>query len=589
MTTFDKPDRGKPRRGPPRAKSPAGAGEKPFAKPRARPRGAESAFEGERIAKMMARAGLCSRRDAEEWVRAGRVVVNGTVLADPAVNVTEADRVTVDGQPLAKPEKTRLFLFNKPRGLVTTDHDPEGRPTVFDYLAHHHPDLPRLISIGRLDITTEGLLLLTNDGGLARVLELPATGWMRRYRVRAHGTTTPDAVTALKDGVTIEGVAYQPIEASLDRVQGANVWLTVALREGKNREVRRVLEHLGLEVNRLIRLSYGPFQLGEAPDGAVEEVRTRVLMDQLGPTLIAEANADFSTLRRDEEDAHRRTLDAQAMPPPKRERPVPGKRKHVSVLRTEREEAAGPRVRTERGATADRRGRTVAVERKSAAHPKADAPDTRNGRRFRQERDGAREGGGERGTERPRRFEQRGDARRDEAGPRRGRPGAERPAAGSDHPRATGTSFGARSEGPRGEGPRFAGKRFEGKPPAGKPFGGKPFGGKSFGDKRPDASRPDRGRPEGKRFEGKRADGGSFEKKPFGAKPFGKRPDARSDARPDARPGGSRPGGARPGGSRPGGARPGGSAPGGSKPAGSRPGGSRPGGTKPRGPKPPPA
>ena len=345
-----------------------------------------SAFEGERIAKVMARAGLCSRRDAEAWVRAGRVAMNGAVLSDPAVNVTDRDRVTVDGRPLGAPEKTRLFLFNKPRGLVTTDHDPEGRPTVFDYLAHHHPELPRLISIGRLDITTEGLLLLTNDGGLARVLELPSTGWLRRYRVRAHGQTTPDAVLALRDGVTIDGESYQPIEATLDRVQGANTWLTVALREGKNREVRRVLEHLGLEVNRLIRLSYGPFQLGEAPDGAVEEVRTRVLMDQLGPTLIHEARADFSTLRREEEDSWRQQREAAAAPP-KRERPVAGKRKHVSALRAERDERAkGERVRTERGATEDRRGRSVQVEHKRSASPKVEEEDTRNARRFRAER-----------------------------------------------------------------------------------------------------------------------------------------------------------------------------------------------------------
>ena len=341
----------------------------PRGKPRRSPLRPTSAFEGERIAKVMARVGLCSRRDAEAWVRAGRVAVNGKVLSDPAVNVTERDQVTVDGRPLASREKTRMFLFNKPRGLVTTDHDPEGRPTVFAYLAHHHPHLPRLISIGRLDINTEGLLLLTNDGGLARVLELPATGWLRRYRVRAHGTTTPDAVLALKKGVTIDGVDYQPIEASLDRVQGANTWLTVALREGKNREVRRVLEHLGLEVNRLIRLSYGPFQLGEAPDGAVEEVRTRVLMDQLGPALIAEAGADFSSLRREEEDDWQRKREAEEAPP-KRERPVAGKRKHVSALRSERDERAkGERVRTERGATEDRRGRKVQVDHVRTARP----------------------------------------------------------------------------------------------------------------------------------------------------------------------------------------------------------------------------
>ena len=356
-------------------------------KPRLGPPRRESAFEGDRVAKVMARVGVCSRRDAEAWIRAGRVTVNGLIITDPAKNITHEDQVTVDGRQLAEPEKTRLFLFNKPRGLVTTDHDPEGRPTVFAWLEHHHPDLPRVVSIGRLDINTEGLLLLTNDGGLARVLELPATGWLRRYRVRAHGTTTPDAVAALKDGVTIDGVDYQPVEATLDRVQGANTWLTVALREGKNREVRRVLEHLGLEVNRLIRLSYGPFQLGEAPDGAVEEVRTRVLMDQLGPGLIVASGADFSSLRREEESAYMAERDAAAAPPPKRDKPEAGKRKHVSALRAERPSRdAGERVRTERGATTDRRGRTVKVERVAAAVATREAPDTRNGRRFQAER-----------------------------------------------------------------------------------------------------------------------------------------------------------------------------------------------------------
>ncbi len=216
--------------------------------------------EGERIAKVMARAGLCSRRDAERWIADGRVSVNGKVLESPAFNVTDQDRVTVDGRPIAQRERTRLFLFHKPRGTVTTDRDPEGRDTIFDVLPE---GLPRLVTIGRLDINTEGLLLLTNDGGLARTLELPATGWLRRYRVRAHGAIDQAQLDALADGVVIEGVEYRGIEAKIDRTQGANVWLTMGLREGKNREIKRVLEHLGLAVNRLIRVSYGPFQLGE--------------------------------------------------------------------------------------------------------------------------------------------------------------------------------------------------------------------------------------------------------------------------------------------------------------------------------------
>ena len=211
-------------------------------------------------------------------------------LKSPAFNVSETDNVRVDGKPLAAPERTRLFLFHKPRGLVTTARDPEGRQTVFAVLP---PDLPRLVAIGRLDINTEGLLLLTNDGGLARVLELPSTGWLRRYRVRAHGIIDQAALDRLADGVTIDGVDYLGVEAKLDREQGSNAWLTLGLREGKNREIKKILEHLGLAVNRLIRVSFGPFELGDLPEGEVMEVRTRVLRDQLGVKLAKEANVDF--------------------------------------------------------------------------------------------------------------------------------------------------------------------------------------------------------------------------------------------------------------------------------------------------------
>ncbi|HZM08360.1 MAG TPA: pseudouridine synthase, partial [Methylocella sp.] len=218
---------------------------------------------GARIAKVIARAGLCSRREAESWIGEGRVVLNGVTLTNPAVNVRPSDSIIVDGQPLVQRARTRLFLFHKPRGLVTTARDPEGRPTVFDFLREHWPDGPRVVSIGRLDINTEGLLLLSNDGGLTRVLELPSTGWVRRYRVRVNGVTDQAILDGLRDGLTLDGVQYAGIGATLDRVQGANSWLTMTLREGKNREIKRVLEHLGLLVNRLIRLSYGPFQLGE--------------------------------------------------------------------------------------------------------------------------------------------------------------------------------------------------------------------------------------------------------------------------------------------------------------------------------------
>ena len=264
--------------------------------------------EGERIAKAIARAGLASRREAEAWIAAGRVNVNGEKIASPALNVTADDRVTVDGQPLPVRERTRLFLFHKPRGLVTTHVDPQGRPTVFSVLPKH---LPRLISIGRLDANTEGLLLLTNDGGLARTLELPATGWTRRYRVRANGKITQLRLDRLRHGIEIDGITYGPIDARLDREQGANVWLTFAMREGKNREVKNVLGHLGLAVNRLIRVSFGPFQLGDLPEGAVDEVRTRHLREQLGERVANAAGLDFAG---PVEDQARQSAAARAQP-----------------------------------------------------------------------------------------------------------------------------------------------------------------------------------------------------------------------------------------------------------------------------------
>src|SRR4051794_36894686 len=252
---------------------------------------AQNQHEGERIAKVIARAGLCSRREAEAWIAAGRVAVNGENISSPALNVTPSDKIIVDGKPLPGAERTRLFLYHKPRGLVTTHVDPQGRPTIFGALPK---DLPRLISVGRLDLSTEGLLLLTNDGGLARALELPATGWLRRYRVRAHGKVAQAQLDELRDGVTVEGINYGPIEATLDREQPSNVWITFAIREGKNREVRNVLRHLGLHVARLIRVSFGPFQLGEIAEGEATEVPTRVLREQLGEKLTRLAGADFS-------------------------------------------------------------------------------------------------------------------------------------------------------------------------------------------------------------------------------------------------------------------------------------------------------
>jgi 23S rRNA pseudouridine2605 synthase len=305
---------------------------------------------GERIAKVVARAGLASRRDAEELITQGRVTVNGRVINSPALDVTANDTVAVDGKALPPRERTRLFMYHKPRGLMTTHADPEGRPTVFDNLPE---GLPRLISIGRLDFNTEGLLLLTNDGGLARALELPDTGWLRRYRVRAHGEVTQAQLDELKKGVEVDGVKYGSIDATLERDQGANVWLVFAIREGKNREVRNVMAHLGLEVNRLIRVSYGPFQLGELAEGEVEEVKTRVLREQLGDKIATLAGADFN-------------------------RPMPGEK-------SDDEEADAPRGKKpfkpagKSALIADRKGRRVLVQRTGSEEARARNEDEANG------------------------------------------------------------------------------------------------------------------------------------------------------------------------------------------------------------------
>ena len=239
----------------------------------------DSTFQGERVAKVLARAGVASRRVVERMIEDGRVSVNGRVLASAALNVVPSDRILVDGRPIAAKEPTRLWLFHKPTGLVTSDKDEKGRNTVYDVLPK---ELPRVMSVGRLDLTSEGLLLLTNDGELKRKLELPSTGWTRRYRVRCKGTPTEAMIAPLRKGMTLEGERFQGMSVEIDRQQGANAWLTIGLKEGKNREIRRALEAVGLEVNRLIRVSYGPFQLGELPKGAVEEVRPKVLRDQLG-------------------------------------------------------------------------------------------------------------------------------------------------------------------------------------------------------------------------------------------------------------------------------------------------------------------
>jgi 23S rRNA pseudouridine2605 synthase len=464
---------------------------------------------GERIAKVIARAGLCSRRDAEGWIAAGRVSVNGVALTSPAFNVGPDDDVSVDGEPLRDPERTRLFAFHKPRGLVTSARDPEGRPTVFDALPK---ELPRVVAVGRLDVNTEGLLLLTNDGGLARVLELPATGWLRRYRVRAHGAVAQDKLDTLSEGVTIEGVHYAGIEARLERQQGSNVWLTMGLREGKNREIKRVLEHLGLQVTRLIRVSFGPFELADLLEGAVQEIATRVLRDQLGVRLAKQAHANFeapieSRRAEPEPPPRERPREDERQPPlrgPAREKEErqarreprerearrdsrgnapQRKRKHVSILRAEaRAEADGERRRIERSATSDRKGRKVEVERISLArapapqperkpHPQRPAPDGGRSHEFHGERAGGKRTERPSGERKPRfsaapRGEKaRGEGRpggRERSGPeergrgenferksRRFAPGAERAAAGEKKGRDVRDERGGETRPPR--------------------------------------------------------------------------------------------------------------------------------------------
>ena len=235
--------------------------------------------EGDRIAKVLSRAGVASRREAERMIETGQVAVNGKVIDSPALNVGPKDRITVNGKPLAAPEPARLWLYYKAEGLVTSASDEQGRPTVFEHLPE---DMPRVMSVGRLDLNSEGLLLLTNDGELKRRLELPSTGWLRKYRVRVKGNPTDPELDPLRKGIEVDGERFQPMQVVMDRHQGANAWLTVGLREGKNREIRRAMNAIGLFVNRLIRISYGPFRLGELEPGEVEEIRPKVLRDQLG-------------------------------------------------------------------------------------------------------------------------------------------------------------------------------------------------------------------------------------------------------------------------------------------------------------------
>jgi 23S rRNA pseudouridine2605 synthase len=583
-----------------------------------------SSFAGDRLAKVIARAGLCSRRDAELWIKEGRVVVNGKVIRTPAFNVTESDQVKVDGQPLQARQGTRVWLYHKPPGLVVTEKDPEGRPTIFETLEQQ--GLPRVVSVGRLDINTEGLLLLTNDGGLKRVLELPATGWLRRYRVRAFGSITQPQLDALKDGLEVDGVKYGPIEATLEREQGSNVWLILALREGKNREVKNVLAALGLKVNRLIRVSFGPFQLNELPIGGVEVVKARVLREQLGKRLSDEAGVDVDSEL--PEPAAVRLARGAANPALRASRP-------------------GSEPARQRKAMADRTERFRFTDRPDREHEyrPEDAPLRRDrpGSRFPRKPGPAREATADAGPPRtiynadgtesvfeaktygkkpPRGAAGGADRKPFDKGPRK--EFGDRPKRDfGDKPRG---SFGDRPK--RSFGDKSAGAGAD-RPK--RPYSGRPAADGAERPKREYGDRPKRpytGRPTADGAERPRADYGDRPKRPYSGRPstdgadrpkreYGDRPKRPYSGRPAAegaerpkrpyagrsadaadrpkRPYSGRPaaeGADRPKrsfGDKPRGPRPAGARPAGDKPFGKRPRGSGPGGDRPRRPRPPKA
>ncbi|MBO9193205.1 pseudouridine synthase [Rhizobium sp. 16-449-1b] len=574
--------------------------------------------KAERISKVMARAGVASRRDIERMILDGRVTLNGKPLDTPVVNVTLTDKIEVDGMPIRGIERTRLWLYHKPAGLVTTNADPEGRPTVFDNLPD---DLPRVMSIGRLDINTEGLLLLTNDGGLARALELPTTGWLRRYRVRAHGEIDQEALDKLKDGIAVDGVLYGAIEATLDKVQGSNVWLTMGLREGKNREIKNVLGALGLDVNRLIRISYGPFQLGDIPERAVIEVRGRTLRDQLGPRLIEDAKANFdapiynapAVTEEEEADAKPERRERSWKPEDKRERalsrldtkrddkrddrrggdrdggrgpsrggdrkdegpkrPALGSRRNANVWM-----APGARPLGEKAAAkAEKNAQTALRRGEKPGRSKPQPTSYDEGPRVQINRARDEEGEWIRSSD----VSRDDDRKRGDRGDR----------GFGDRPRGD-RSFGDRGDRSGGDRTARGDRPYGDRPPRGdRPAGDRPFAAKPRGDRRPREDGDDRPRsfgdrpPRGDRPFGDRPPRGD---RPFGEKP--RRPREEGDERPRAnrfsgearseRPAGERSYGDRPRGDRPQGERPRGDRPFGDKPRGKSFGG-KPSGSKP--------
>jgi 23S rRNA pseudouridine2605 synthase len=601
----------------------------------------EAEGKPERISKILARVGVASRRDIERMIMEGRVNLNGKVLDTPVVNVTLADKIEVDGLPIRGIERTRLWLYHKPAGLVTTNSDPEGRATVFDNLPE---GLPRVLSIGRLDINTEGLLLLTNDGGLSRVLELPTTGWLRRYRVRAHGEVKQEELDKLKDGMAVDGVLYGSIEATLDRSQGHNVWITMGLREGKNREIKNVLGALGLEVNRLIRISYGPFQLGDLPEGQVLEVRGRTLKDQLGPRLIDEAKANFDAPIYNDSDAEeekpvRAERSAWAERPQKSERPradKPEDRREKALGRLDTKPGARKTAEKPRGSkpfpskpfgsrdqeTDDRpkkrppmgTSRTANVWMAPGARPTTEVKAGRSSARAEAERlfDKPKPV-----NDRPivvKRADDDADWIRADSPPEADKKDFGRKGSSGDRPQRGERSFGDKPRGdrkPREDGDRPA-RSFD-KPRGERSFSDKPRGDRPFNDRKPreEGDRP--ARPRGDRPFGDRPPRGDrpFADKPRGERSFGDKP--RGDRKPREegdrparsysagegrserprserafgdrpprtdRPAGDRPAGDRPRSARPSGDRPFGDKPRGAKPAGGKPFGGKPGGAK---------
>ncbi|MCZ7907886.1 pseudouridine synthase [Agrobacterium leguminum] len=509
------------------------------------------ASKPERISKIMARAGVASRRDVERMIMEGRVSLNGVKLDTPVVNATLSDKIEVDGMPIRGAERTRLWLYHKPAGLVTTNSDPEGRPTVFDNLPG---ELPRVLSIGRLDINTEGLLLLTNDGGLSRVLELPTTGWLRRYRVRAHGEVDQAALDKLKEGIAVDGVLYGAIDATLDRTQGHNVWISMGLREGKNREIKNVLGALGLEVNRLIRVSYGPFQLGDLAEGKVLEVRGRMLRDQLGPRLIEQAGANFDApiynapVEDEEDDAPKRPVKSEWA---KSDAPEGKPRFEKSGKSEDRREKALGRLDTKRG---DKPAGKFGSKPAGKFGAKGRSEDEGDDRRPRQAAGTSRTANvwmapGARPT---RDGKERKSSARAEAENLFKKPSAQDEARRNVVRHADAEGEWIRSDSPREEeGGRGRGDRPRGEKSFGDRGGrgGKPFGDRPFRDKpREEGDRPRSDRPRGEKSFGDRPARGG---KPFGDRPFRDKPREEGDRPRSDRPRGERPAGDKPRGGKP--------------------------------------